>query len=116
MPGPGPDLGSDLALDHAWALHPQVSLRPEPFGALLYHFGTRRLTFLKDPRLVEVVRRLPGAASARVACEECRVPASELRAYSAALASLVDTSMLVERPTREIAAGPAATTTSPVTT
>ena len=27
---------------------PQVAVRPEPFGALLYHFGTRRLSFLKD--------------------------------------------------------------------
>ncbi|MGD0395120.1 MAG: mycofactocin biosynthesis chaperone MftB, partial [Acidimicrobiales bacterium] len=26
-----------------WTLHPQVSLRPEAFGALAYHFGTRRL-------------------------------------------------------------------------
>ena len=26
--------------DAAWRLHPQVSVRPEPFGALLYHFGT----------------------------------------------------------------------------
>ena len=33
----------------AWRLHPQVALRPEPFGALLYHFGTRRLSFLQRP-------------------------------------------------------------------
>lgn len=36
-------------LDAAWDLHPQVAVRPERFGALLYHFGTRRLSFLKDP-------------------------------------------------------------------
>ena len=36
-------------LDRPWQLHPQVSVRPEPFGALLYHFGTRRLWFLKSP-------------------------------------------------------------------
>ncbi|MEU9347776.1 mycofactocin biosynthesis chaperone MftB, partial [Streptomyces sp. NPDC048278] len=30
-----------MDLDRAWDLHPQVSVRPEPFGALLYHFGTR---------------------------------------------------------------------------
>ena len=33
-------------------------MRPEPFGALLYHFGTRRLSFLKTPQLVDVVTGL----------------------------------------------------------
>ena len=33
-------------LDRSYALHPSVSIRPESFGALLYHFGTRRLSFL----------------------------------------------------------------------
>ncbi len=48
-----PDAGFDL--DAAWRLHPQVSVRPERFGALLYHFGTRRLSFLKSPALLTVV-------------------------------------------------------------
>ena len=47
-------------LDEAWSLSSSVALRPEPFGALAYHFGTRRLTFLKQPGLVEVVRGLNG--------------------------------------------------------
>ena len=33
-------------------LHPQVALRPEPFGALAYHYGNRRLVFLKHPDVV----------------------------------------------------------------
>ena len=37
-------------LDEPWRLDDAVSLRPEPFGALAYHFGTRRLSFLKVPR------------------------------------------------------------------
>ena len=37
-----------------------VALRPEPFGAMAYDFHTRRLTFLKTPQLVDVVRRLAG--------------------------------------------------------
>ena len=37
---------------------PSVALRPEPFGALVYHFGTRRLSFLKTPQLVDVVSGL----------------------------------------------------------
>ena len=47
-----------LDLDSAWRLNPRVALRPEPFGALAYHFGTRRLSFLKTPQLVEVVSGL----------------------------------------------------------
>ena len=42
-------LTQGIDLDAAWQLHPQVSVRPERFGALLYHFGTRRLSFLKSP-------------------------------------------------------------------
>ncbi|MER6523836.1 mycofactocin biosynthesis chaperone MftB [Streptomyces sp. NPDC001508] len=83
--------------DRAWALHPRVALRPEPFGALLYHFGARRLTFLKDPRLVEVVRRLSDAPSARSACVSCGVLNGELPLFQAALASLAATGMLVDR-------------------
>jgi mycofactocin biosynthesis protein MftB len=44
-------------LDVPWALAPQVSIRPEAFGALAYHFGTRRLSFLKTPVLRDLVSR-----------------------------------------------------------
>ena len=44
-----------MILDEAWRLSPSVALRPEPFGALAYHFGNRKLTFLKRPELVRVV-------------------------------------------------------------
>ncbi len=47
-----------VTLESAWALSPSVALRPEPFGALAYHFGNRKLTFLKTPALVGVVRGL----------------------------------------------------------
>ena len=53
---------SALDLDAAWRLDPQVSIRPERFGALLYHFGTRRLSFLKSPKLLAVGVRLGRAA------------------------------------------------------
>jgi putative mycofactocin binding protein MftB len=77
-----------------WALHPQVAMRPEPFGALLYHFGTRRLSFLKDPLLADVVGRL-GAGSAREACHAAGVGDAQLARYERALATLLDREMLV---------------------
>ena len=54
-------------IDTGWALHPQVALRPEPFGALLYHFGTRKLSFLKNATIVGVVESLPEHPDARTA-------------------------------------------------
>ena len=47
----------DLA-GRRWRLHPRVALRPEPFGALAYHYGNRRLNFLRSHDLVEVVNTL----------------------------------------------------------
>ena len=84
-------------LDQAWDLAPQVSVRPEPFGALLYHFGTRRLSFLKDRRLLAVVQGLAGAPTAREACAGAGIPPSEIGPYERALARLAETDMLRER-------------------
>ena len=75
-------------------LHPQVSVRPEPFGALLYHFGTRRLSFLKDRRLLDVVQRLDGTRSLDEAL--CDVPPAELASFRTALGTLTKTGMLCE--------------------
>jgi len=84
-------------LDQAWELAPQVAVRPEPFGALLYHFGTRRLSFLKDRRLLAVVEGLARAPSAREACAGAGVSPSDMKAYERALARLAETDMLRER-------------------
>ncbi len=84
-------------LDHAWELAPQVSVRPERFGGLLYHFGTRRLSFLKDPRLLTVVQTLPAAGTAREACTAAGVEEPELASYAAALHRLASTDMIRER-------------------
>ncbi|MCU1424599.1 MAG: hypothetical protein JWM51_890 [Microbacteriaceae bacterium] len=88
----------DLDLDSPWTLHPQVSVRPEPFGALLYHFGTRRLSFLKDVTLLTVVRGLAQAPTARAACLAAGVSDSELPTFERALGTLARSSMLIERP------------------
>ncbi len=53
--------------DRSWRLHPQVAVRPEPFGALLYHFGTRKLSFLKNRTIVAVVNSLADHPDARSA-------------------------------------------------
>jgi mycofactocin biosynthesis protein MftB len=84
-------------LDRPWQLHPQVSVRPESFGALLYHFGTRRLSFLKSPALLTVVRSLGEAGSAREACRSAGVTEAELPAYATALATLAASQMICAR-------------------
>jgi mycofactocin biosynthesis protein MftB len=91
MPAAGPT-GFDL--ERRYVLHPQVAVRPEPFGALLYHFGTRRLSFLKDPRLLEVVRGLAEAPTAHAACTAAGVGEDELARFVLALATLAETDML----------------------
>ena len=73
-------------LDAGWRLHPQVALRPEPFGALLYHFGTRKLSFLKDRTVVSVVRSLPAHPNARAALQAAGL--DDTGRYATALATL----------------------------
>jgi len=84
-------------LDRPWCLDERVAVRPEPFGALLYHFGTRRLTFLKDPMVLAVVRSLAEHPDARSACESAGVTARALPAYQQALATLAGSLMIRER-------------------
>jgi len=92
---------ADIALgfdaDAAWSLHESVAVRPERFGALLYDFRTRRLTFVKDPVLQRVIDALPNASSAREALEFACVPDVDRDRYLQALARLVETSMLTPR-------------------
>jgi putative mycofactocin binding protein MftB len=84
-------------LDRAWRVDPRVSMRPEPFGALLYHFGTRRLSFLKNQTVLAVVKSLADHPSARAACLAAGVPEAQLPAYARALAALASSTMITER-------------------
>jgi putative mycofactocin binding protein MftB len=86
-------------LDQAWELSPSVALRPEPFGALAYHFGNRRLTFLKRRELVAVVRGLGDAPDARTALIAAGVPAAQWPAYAKALRGLAEADMIRHRDT-----------------
>ena len=77
-----------------WRKSPSVALRPEPFGALVYHFGNRKLSFLKSMPLVAVVKALqdhPDVPSTLVACG---VPEAQHRAYVTALATLARSQMI----------------------
>ena len=88
-------------LDEAWTLSPAVALRPEPFGALAYHFGNRKLTFLKTPALVAVVRALAGHPDVRSALVAAGVPGSQHAAYAKALEGLAASDMVRPRVARE---------------
>jgi mycofactocin biosynthesis protein MftB len=81
-------------LDRGWRLHPSVSVRPERFGALLYHFGTRRLSFLKSPTLLGVVRALETEPTARRACAAAGVGGGDVPTYQRALATLAASDMI----------------------
>jgi putative mycofactocin binding protein MftB len=89
--------GAGFDLDRPWQLHPLVSVRPERFGALLYHFGTRRLSFLKSPALLTVVSSLGAAPSAREACRLAGVTEAGLPAYAAALETLAASQVICAR-------------------
>jgi mycofactocin biosynthesis protein MftB len=84
-------------LERPWRLHDQVALRPEPFGALAYHFGNRRLTFLKTKKLLAVVEGLGEHPSGLAACRAAGVSDPEISAYQVALGSLERSGMVVER-------------------
>lgn len=81
--------------DVSWRLHHQVAVRPEPFGALLYHFGTRKLSFLKNRTVVEVVNSLADHPDARSACRAAGIADSDQGPYLHALSVLVSSKMLI---------------------
>jgi putative mycofactocin binding protein MftB len=83
-------------LDACWRLHPRVSVRPERFGALLYSFDTRKLSFLKTPQLLEVIEALADAPTAREACERAGVAEADLPAVTAALGTLEQSQMICQ--------------------
>jgi putative mycofactocin binding protein MftB len=71
-----------------YALHPQLALRPEQFGALAYHYGNRRLTFLKSRQLTAIVGSLGDHPSVDAALLAHDVSAAQRPALLRALARL----------------------------
>jgi putative mycofactocin binding protein MftB len=80
-----------------YELHPQVALRPEPFGALAYHYGNRRLTFVRASELVDVLRALRDHASVDDALAASDVAPSRWPAFRTALASLAESEVIRAR-------------------
>ena len=73
-----------VALDDRLVVHPDVSFRPERFGALAYHFGNRRLSFIKHVDLLAVVEALDGVG----------VDPGRYGSFLAALTTLSDSEVL----------------------
>jgi mycofactocin biosynthesis protein MftB len=84
-------------LDSSLDLHPKVALRPEPFGALAYHYDTRKLVFLKHPDVVRVVQSLADHATVADTLTACDIDRSRWPSFDKALTSLYESEMLHER-------------------
>ncbi len=86
--------------DVRWEKSTKIGLRPEPFGALAYHFDTRRLVFLKSPLLVDLVESLADHDSATAAIDDVIAPTSEQSRtnHVRALASLADAGVIEPAP------------------
>ena len=91
-PGPG---AFDPGLP--WRRARSVALRPEPFGALVYSFTNRKLSFLKSQQLVAVVEALADQPSAAAALTACGVTDAQRPAYLKALADLARSQLIEVR-------------------
>ena len=89
--------GTAFDADLPWRKARSVALRPEPFGALVYHFGNRKLYFLKSKTLVAVVEALADHPTAAAALTACGVTQAQRAAYEKALADLARSQMIEPR-------------------
>ncbi len=83
--------------DRPYRCSPSVALRPEPFGALVYHFGTRKLSFLKTPQLLTAVQELAEQPDVHSALVAAGVAQDQRPAYLRALAGLAASGTIEER-------------------
>ena len=86
-----------VELAGAYAVDPQVAIRPEPFGALCYHYGNRRLTFLRSPDIVAVVSALDDEPSLEAALRSAGVAQRRWPSFLTALSSLAESEVIHER-------------------
>ncbi len=71
-----------------------MALRPEPFGALAYHYDNRRLNFLRSPDLVELVKGLSEHETPRQAFDAQGLAAARWPAFAKALSALAASDFL----------------------
>ena len=95
------DLIAHPLLAAALELHPQVALRPEPFGALAYHYGNRRLVFLKHPDMVAVAKALGAHDTFADALAACQIAPARWPSFSKAFASLQESDVVRARIVQE---------------
>ena len=81
-------------LDRRLAVHPQVAVRPEPFGALAYHYGNRKLVFLQHRDMVRVLDELDGQATLGEILDGCAIDESRWPSFDAAMTRLIESEML----------------------
>jgi mycofactocin biosynthesis protein MftB len=93
----GAEQAGSFQLDLGYEKHPQVAIRHEEFGGLAYHYGNRRLVFLKSPALVDVVEALAEFATAAEALA-ARAPGDA--ACAAALPALLTSGIIQARAAR----------------
>jgi putative mycofactocin binding protein MftB len=88
-----------MAFDPArpYELHPDVALRPEPFGALAYHYGNRRLSFLRSHELVQLVGELGAHDSATESMTSLGVPSERRAGLVRALEALAESGVVRPR-------------------
>jgi putative mycofactocin binding protein MftB len=84
-------------LDTALELNPQVALRPEPFGALAYNYGNRRLVFLKHLDVVKVATSLGDHESLRATLQACNIAPTRWNSFVSAFESLRSSEVVRER-------------------
>ncbi len=86
-----------LTLDAAYDLDPHVALRREQFGALAYHYGNRRLLFLRSADLVRVVEHLGTSASLADALRDSGIAERRWPSFARALDHLAASEVIRAR-------------------
>lgn len=83
-------------LEASLRLADHVAVRPEPFGALAYHYDTRKLIFLRHPDVVRVVHALREHPTVADALRACEIAEERWPSFMSAIDSLAASGLLVE--------------------
>jgi len=81
-------------LSTALEVHPQVALRPEPFGALAYHYDNRRLVFLRSRDMLKVVESLSTHSTLEDALVASDIEPQRWQSFESAIDSLISSEIV----------------------